>query len=103
MQALVIYDIPDDRLRGKVADLCQDYGLQRIQYSAFLGPITRNRQQELLLKIKRQAGTKPIDVSLFVVCARDLELRLGLCQKADDAGVPPPTPLRRSRDDRKSA
>jgi len=102
MQALVIYDVPDDRLRGKVADLCQNYGLQRIQYSAFMGPITRNRQQELLQKIKRQAGAKPIDVSLFVVCARDLELRLGLCQKADDASATPPTPLRR-RDDRKSA
>ena len=34
---ILIYDIPDDRLRSKVADACLEYGLDRIQYSAFLG------------------------------------------------------------------
>jgi len=29
---LLIYDIPSDRLRGKVANACLDYGLERIQY-----------------------------------------------------------------------
>ena len=40
MQSLLIYDIPDDRARQKIADACLDYGLQRIQYSAFLGELT---------------------------------------------------------------
>jgi CRISPR-associated protein Cas2 len=38
---LVIYDIPHDGTRGKVADMCLDYGLDRIQYSAFTGQLTR--------------------------------------------------------------
>ena len=82
MQAVVLYDVPNDRLRTKVAALCADYGLQRIQYSAFLGPITRTRQEELLRKIRRQAGKQPLTVHLFVVCARDLDLRLELAQSA---------------------
>jgi len=36
MNCIVIYDIVDDGLRSKVADTCLDYGLARIQYSAFL-------------------------------------------------------------------
>jgi CRISPR-associated protein Cas2 len=98
MQALVLYDIPDDRLRGKVASLCADYGLQRIQYSAFLGPITRNRQEELLQKICGQAGKKALDVQLFIVCARDLELRLAVSQHEEAPASPSPTP--RPRKDR---
>jgi CRISPR-associated endonuclease Cas2 len=56
--SLVIYDIPDDKLRAKVADICLDYGLDRIQYSAFLGEMNHNRREELLQKIRRQIGKK---------------------------------------------
>ena len=45
---LPIYDIPSDRLRTKVANACLDYGVERIQYSAFQGTLTHNRQGELL-------------------------------------------------------
>jgi len=65
MQTLLIYDIPDDRARTKVADVCLDYGLQRIQYSAFMGQLSRTHQEELLLKIKKKLGRKPGNVQLF--------------------------------------
>lgn len=65
MQTLLIYDIPDDRVRTKIADVCLDYGLQRIQYSAFLGELSRTHQEELLLKIKQKLGRKPGNVQLF--------------------------------------
>ncbi len=65
MQTLLIYDIPDDRVRTKVADACLDYGLQRIQYSAFMGNLSRTHQEELLLKIKKRLGRKPGNVQLF--------------------------------------
>lgn len=68
---LLIYDIPDDSIRGKVADACLDYGLDRVQYSAFVGQLTANHQQELMLKIKRKLGRKPGKVSLIPVCERD--------------------------------
>jgi CRISPR-associated protein Cas2 len=65
VQTLLIYDIPDDRARTRVADVCLDYGLQRIQYSAFMGELSRTHQEELLLQIKRRLGRKPGNVQLF--------------------------------------
>ncbi len=65
MQTLLIYDIPDDRARTKIADVCLDYGLLRIQFSAFLGELSRTHQEELMLHIKRRLGRKPGNVQLF--------------------------------------
>jgi CRISPR-associated protein Cas2 len=41
MRYVVIYDITDDNLRALVAETLKDYGLQRIQYSAFIGSLRR--------------------------------------------------------------
>ena len=68
---LLIYDIPDDRLRSKVADACLDYGLDRIQYSAFLGDLTHNRQEEILQRVRRIIGKKPARVQFIPVCEKD--------------------------------
>jgi CRISPR-associated protein Cas2 len=76
MQVMLIYDIPDDRARTKVADFCQDYGLDRIQYSAFEGELSRTHQEELFLRIKRQLGRKPAKVHLVAVAADDWARRL---------------------------
>jgi CRISPR-associated protein Cas2 len=78
MVSLVIYDIPDDRLRTKVADICLDYGLERIQFSAFLGELNHNRQEEILQKIRRKVGNNEADVQLFPICEKDLRLRKGI-------------------------
>ncbi len=75
MQCLLVYDIPDDRLRTKIADICLDYGLDRIQYSAFFGELSRNRQEEIMQKIRRKMGDKEGVVHLFPICERDLRLR----------------------------
>jgi CRISPR-associated protein Cas2 len=71
MQYILIYDITHDRARAKVADLCLDYGLQRIQYSAFTGNIPRTLQEELLLKIKRVLRNRDADVRVIPICERD--------------------------------
>ncbi len=46
---IVVYDISDDKARSKAADACKDYGLDRIQYSVFVGQLSRNLQEELML------------------------------------------------------
>lgn len=56
MYCILLYDIPSDKKRKKIADACLDYGLDRIQYSAFTGNISRNLQQELFQKITRILG-----------------------------------------------
>ena len=80
MQTLLIYDIPEDRPRAKIADACLDYGLQRIQYSAFLGEISVNRLDELLQRIVRVLGGKEGKVEAFPICERDMRLRKDLDQ-----------------------
>ena len=71
MRCLLIYDIPDDRIRTKVADACLDYGLDRIQYSAFSGNISRNYQEELFLKVSDLLGKKEGNVQLIPICGKD--------------------------------
>ncbi|MCL4871736.1 MAG: CRISPR-associated endonuclease Cas2 [Anaerolineae bacterium] len=77
MNCLLIYDIPNDRARSKIADACLDYGLDRLQYSAFSGNISRNLQEELFLKIRRILGKKPGNIQLIPICATDWNNRLG--------------------------
>jgi len=48
----VLYDITKNRARTKVANLCKDYGLKRVQMSAFLGKLTRNKAEMLALEIR---------------------------------------------------
>ena len=50
-RCLLVYDISHDRTRSRVADVCLDYGLDRFQYSAFVGRLTRTHQEELMLRI----------------------------------------------------
>ena len=71
---LVIYDIPDDKVRYKVSERCKDYGLDRIQYSAFAGDLDRNRREELLMRLRKTLGKKEGNIRLQPVCTRDLAL-----------------------------
>jgi CRISPR-associated protein Cas2 len=82
MQCLLVYDIPDDAKRAKVADACLDYGLDRIQYSAFLGPLLPTHMQELMLKIKKILGKKPGNIQLYPLCADDWARRKVIKQEA---------------------
>lgn len=76
MQTLILYDISHDGTRQKVADVCLDYGLDRIQYSAFLGDLSRNLQEQLMLKIKQRMGRHGGSIYLIPICATDWGKRL---------------------------
>jgi CRISPR-associated protein Cas2 len=67
MRFLVIYDIPGDRPRTRVADACLDYGLERIQYSAFVGRLGHVHQRELELKIARLLEGEPAKVRFIAL------------------------------------
>lgn len=75
MQCLVVYDIPDDRKRARIADVCQDYGLDRIQYSTYTGPLLPTHQEELLRKLQRILGKKPGSILLLSICRKDWQER----------------------------
>jgi len=89
LRCLVVYDIPDNRVRAKVADICLDYGLERIQYSAFFGELARSHQEELLMKVKKKAGKKEINVQVFPICEKDLEKRLEWIQEGKESKASP--------------
>ena len=72
---LLVYDITHDGTRSKVSDACLDYGLQRIQYSAFLGDLSRALQEELFRKVRKRLGKKEGKIQLFPMCEKDLRQR----------------------------
>jgi CRISPR-associated protein Cas2 len=75
LHTVLIYDITSDRIRTRVADACLDYGLARIQYSAFFGDISGNHLEELLQRIRRLVGKAEARVEVFPLCEKDLRLR----------------------------
>lgn len=81
MQCLVIYDIPHDGTRQKVADACLDYGLQRIQYSAFVGNLSRSHQRALFQEITRRVRRREASVQLFPLDERSWTGRRVIAQE----------------------
>lgn len=51
-----IYDISEDRLRNRVAEKCKDYGLTRLQKSAFFGELNRNSAEMLAVELEDMIG-----------------------------------------------
>jgi len=76
MNCIVIYDIVEDKIRNKIADICLDFGLTRIQYSAFFGELTHNQKETLFKKAKRVIADRPGNIQIFPVCEKDLALKL---------------------------
>jgi CRISPR-associated protein Cas2 len=64
----VIYDITDDNLRVLIAETLKDYGLQRIQYSAFIGGLRRDKLNSLLVDLKNLIKGLVENVQLYPVC-----------------------------------
>jgi CRISPR-associated protein Cas2 len=75
---MVIYDVPDDRARTRISEACLDYGLERVQYSAFLGRLTRNKREELFLRLKGILGKKAGKVLVQPICEKDLKVALAV-------------------------
>jgi len=88
---LVVYDISHDRTRQKVADICIDYGLDRIQYSAFVGTLARTYQEELMQKLAHQLGKRAGNIQLYPICGKDWAQRCVVEREKDvesDDGCP---------------
>lgn len=82
---VLIYDIEDDRIRSRASDICLDYGLERIQYSAFFGKLNRNRRQELAMRLQNECGDESVRIRIIPVCEDDLKDMWVLDQYRRDA------------------
>ena len=68
MRYLIIYDISDDNLRNRISELLKDYGLQRIQYSAFIGNLRRDKLNSLTVDLRRLIGEAVENVQIYPLC-----------------------------------
>jgi len=74
MKVLVVYDITDNNLRSKVADILKDFGLVRIQKSAFIGYLTSEERKDLEKILSRKNLQANDRIDIFPICDRDLKL-----------------------------
>ncbi|NPA69645.1 MAG: CRISPR-associated endonuclease Cas2 [Crenarchaeota archaeon] len=73
---LVIYDITDDNLRQKVADILHSYGLSRIQKSAFFGYLINARIKDLAAKLRKMIRNQRANIQIYVLCSQCLTRRI---------------------------
>ncbi len=69
----VLYDIQKNKIRTKVSKICKQLGLERVQYSAFLGPLPKNRIDELALQCQSLIDEETDRVYIFPFCDRDFD------------------------------
>lgn len=69
----ILYDIVENKSRTKVAKLCKEAGLYRVQKSVFLGTIERNRLDELRLAIEEFTDEQVDSIYIFPMCEPDFK------------------------------
>lgn len=79
---VVLYDIPNDRTRLRISEACLDYGLERIQFSAFMGRLTRNKREELFLRLQSILDEQPGKILVQPVCEKDLRVGRSVLNEA---------------------
>lgn len=77
----IFYDIEDDNIRNKIAEACKDYGLERIQFSGFSGILSKNKREELFLKLSSLIDDKAGKILMLPVCDRDINAKRELIQE----------------------
>jgi len=73
MIAWVMYDIEIDKSRSKVAKLCKQAGLYRVQFSVFLGTIDANQKDILQLQIESLIDEETDSVYIFPMSKNELQ------------------------------
>lgn len=74
MIAWVLYDIKNDKVRSKVAKLCKQAGLYRVQYSVFLGTLDANGKDVLELQIAGLIDEEKDSVYIFPMSKAELKM-----------------------------
>lgn len=83
MLVWAIYDIQKDRIRTKIARLCKQAGLYRVQKSVFLGDIEKTRLDELVIASQEKIDEEHDSVYIFPMCEPDFKKVVLLGQAFD--------------------
>ncbi len=76
MKVLVVYDISNDTLRNRIAEILKDFGLERIQKSAFIGELTSEERKDLRTILQSEDLDKNDRIDIFPICDRDLKMHV---------------------------
>ena len=79
----VLYDIQNDRARNRVAKICRQAGLYRVQYSCFLGTLDDHELDTLGLQIKPEVNQDTDKVYIFPMSRAELRATVLLGQAFD--------------------
>lgn len=79
----VLYDIEKDKPRGKVAKICKQAGLYRVQKSVFLGSTDENGKDTLQLRIEELIDPENDSVYIFPMNKNELKQSALLGQAFD--------------------
>lgn len=75
MHLLLLFDVTSDRIRRKMGEICIDYGMDRTQFSAFVGDLTRSQQRELMQRLRALLGDEAGALLLVPVSYAEWEQR----------------------------
>ncbi len=74
MLVWVIYDVSVDKYRNKIAKICKQAGLYRVQLSVFLGTLENDNELDtLILKIEELINTDEDSVYIFPMNKQELK------------------------------
>lgn len=79
----VMYDVQNDRVRTKIAKLCKQAGLYRVQYSVFLGSISSNEKDTLELQFEEMIDEENDSIYIFPMSKNELNDTVLLGQAFD--------------------
>lgn len=86
MLVIVVYDIPDDKRRKKLANFLEGYG-RRVQYSVFECFISLPEMRSLYEKVKKRVKSQEDNVRFYWITQESVSRSLTIGSK-----VPKPPP-----------
>lgn len=83
MLYVICYDITNDKLRTKIARLCEYYAFERVQFSVFAGDASRTRIETLALEAEELMKKRLAKISIIPVCQNCAEKIITLGSKPE--------------------
>ena len=69
----ILYDIEQDKQRTRIAKMCKQAGLYRVQFSCFLGTLNKNELDTLSLRIEELIDEEKDKVYIFPMNKGELQ------------------------------
>lgn len=79
----ILYDIENDKVRNKIAKLCKQAGLYRVQLSVFVGTLEKSEKDALQLQIRDLINEEKDKVYVFTMSKDELRECVFLGQAFD--------------------